>query len=70
LKAPDTIDLGLVDGADFGAALSLTSAFENAYLRIAKKPMVFPRFKRPQIVTDEASFADLLPSVSSQLAST
>ncbi|MEM1428562.1 MAG: DUF4240 domain-containing protein [Pseudomonadota bacterium] len=67
LASPDTFEPHLADGADFGAAAGLMSAFENAYLTRSGKPLVLPRPKWRRFNPVEDRFAELLPTVSASL---
>ncbi|MEN0001898.1 MAG: DUF4240 domain-containing protein [Pseudomonadota bacterium] len=66
INAPDEVDPHDFDRADFGAAGSLMSAFENAYIARSGKPLSLPRVKRSALTPDEMRFAELLPTLSAR----
>ncbi|MDX8348023.1 DUF4240 domain-containing protein [Cognatiyoonia sp. IB215446] len=69
MTSPDMFDPRDADGANFAAGGSLQSAFENAYLCRAGKPLILPRTKYPKVEFDEDRIVDLLPKMSARLAS-
>lgn len=64
---PDAFDPAHLEGADIGAAGSLMSAFENAYIARSGKPLILPRGKTRKIIPDESRFEALLPSLAARL---
>lgn len=66
VSAPDKVDPHCTDRADFGAAGSLMSAFENAYITRSGKPLSMPRVKRSALIPDENRFSELLPAMSAK----
>lgn len=68
MAGPDLFDPGAIDGADFGAAGGLMSAFENAYMSRAGKPLILPRRKTVKFDPDETRFTALVPTVRASLA--